>query len=125
MKRASRCIVKWFTDLWDELVGHSIVPDMIQDVVDAFSGWWDKLKQFVIDIYNGVVQWFLNLKTRILGVAKQVIANVKNGFVEKWESVVEWGLGLVDIVKGWFEGIDLIDSAKKIINSFFSGLKEK
>lgn len=118
-------IVEWFTNLWDELVGHSIVPDMIQDVVDAFSDWWGKLKQFVIDIYNGVVQWFLSLKNRIFGVAKQVIANVKNGFVEKWESVVEWGLGLVDIVKGWFEGIDLIDSAKKIIDSFFSGLKEK
>lgn len=118
-------IVEWFTNLWNELVGHSIVPDMIQDVVNAFSGWWGKLKQFVIDIYNGVVQWFLNLKTRILGVAKQVIANVKNGFVEKWESVVEWGLGLVDIVKGWFEGIDLIESAKKIIDSFFAGLKEK
>lgn len=117
-------IIKWFTDLWDELVGHSIVPDMIQDVVTAFTGWWDKLKAFVIAIYSGMVEWFTNIKNRISGIAKQVITSVKTGFEEKWADVVVWGTNLINIVKGWFTSIDLLQTAKDIIGDIKKGFED-
>ncbi|MBR5823802.1 MAG: hypothetical protein IKY67_06635 [Paludibacteraceae bacterium] len=58
-------VIDWFVTLWDELVGHSIVPDMIDDIVEWFGSLGDKifgpLKQFV----DGVIQKFKDMWTSI------------------------------------------------------------
>ena len=46
-------VVGFFTGLWDTLVGHSIVPDMI----------------------NGIIKWFTELPGRVLGVLRTFITN--------------------------------------------------
>lgn len=47
-------VIDWFIELWDELVGHSIVPDMI----------------------DAIVEWFLSLPGKIMGGLKQFVADV-------------------------------------------------
>ena len=72
-------MVDWFTKLWDILVGHSIVPDTV----------------------NAIVDWFIGLPGRVLGsignFVKDVIgkfSNLGSGLSEKfsaaWESVKTW-----------------------------------
>ena len=63
-----KSIIDWFTNLWDELVGHSIVPDMI----------------------NGIVDWFLSLPQKVLQPLKTFCDSVKQKFVELWDSVKAW-----------------------------------
>lgn len=61
-------VVKWFTKLWDELVGHSIVPDTV----------------------NAIVDWFLKLPKKILGPIKDFAEAVKERFVTMWANIKSW-----------------------------------
>ena len=63
-----KSIIDWFTELWDELVGHSIVPDMIEAIID----------------------WFLSLPSKILGPIKNFTNNVIQRFKDMWTSVKSW-----------------------------------
>ena len=61
-------VIDWFTELWDELVGHSIVPDMIK----------------------AIIAWFLSLPGKVLQPIKQFCDDVKQKFVELWTNVKAW-----------------------------------
>ena len=61
-------IISWFTNLWDELVGHSIVPDTI----------------------NGIVEWFLSLPDKILEPLSLFCENVLQTFRDLWENTKVW-----------------------------------
>ena len=80
-------IIEWFTSLWDELVGHSIVPDTIDSIVDWFLSLpkkiLSKLKQEFID---PVINKFLEMKNGITGK----IEEIKKMFSTKWGEVKTW-----------------------------------
>lgn len=61
-------IIKWCTELWDELVGHSIIPDMVEDIMD----WFDKLYDNTIGV---IVDW-----------VKDIIAKLK----KMWSDIKSW-----------------------------------
>ena len=72
-------IIGWFFNLWDELVGHSIVPDTI----------------------NGIIKCFTELPGKVLGVVSTFVSNVIGKFsdfgsklVSKisdgWNAVKKW-----------------------------------
>lgn len=61
-------VINWFTNLWDELVGHSIVPDMI----------------------NAIVKWFLSLPSKIFGSLDEFVKGVINKFKNMWENIKTW-----------------------------------
>ena len=80
-------IIEWFTSLWDELVGHSIVPDTIDSIVEWFLSLpgkiLSKLKQEFID---PVIAKFLEMKNGITGK----INEIKEMFSTKWGEVKAW-----------------------------------
>lgn len=51
--------VKWvvdkFTHLYDVLVGHSIIPDLVKAIVGWFKKLWDQTKALFTSIKNGIV----------------------------------------------------------------------
>jgi hypothetical protein len=61
-------IIDWFTELWDVLVGHSIVPDMVE----------------------AIIEWFHELPNKILSVVKQFCDDIKQFFVDLWEGIKSW-----------------------------------
>ena len=61
-------VIGWFTNLWDELVGHSIVPDTI----------------------NAIVDWFAKLPLKILEPLKTFVGNVIKTFQNMWNSIKTW-----------------------------------
>jgi TP901 family phage tail tape measure protein len=54
-------ITGWFLDLWDELTGHSIVPDMLDSIVKCFQGLPDMLKRGLQALYDKVTGKFKDI----------------------------------------------------------------
>ena len=61
-------VIEWFTELWDELVGHSIVPDMV----------------------NGIVDWFLSLPKKILKPVQDFVNSIIKKFKDMWANIKSW-----------------------------------
>ena len=87
-------IISWFTNLWDELVGHSIVPDTV----------------------NGIIDWFLSLPDEILGPVEQFTEDVLNIFKNLWENTKKWWAENVQpkfTKEYWMNKFDVIRAAIK------------
>jgi phage-related protein len=106
---AVTAVVKWivdkFTWLYDVLVGHSIIPDLVKAIIGWFTSLWTKtkeifnqLKQGIIDRWNALWKaasdrWssFWNGLRTALGNAKTSVLNwvsgLKTSFVNTWNSL--------------------------------------
>lgn len=65
-------VVDFFTWLWDVLVGHSIIPDTVNAILDWFQTLWDDGVALIKGLVEGVVGWFENMWTGIKDVWKLV-----------------------------------------------------
>ena len=65
-------IISLFEDLYNRLIGGSIVPDMLSAITDAFSQFISDLVSAIEQMVNDVVQWFTDLKTQALDQASQL-----------------------------------------------------
>lgn len=72
-------VVNWFTNLWDILVGHSIVPDTINAIVKWFTGLPGKILGSVGNFVTGVVDKFKNLGD-----------SLSKKFSSAWNTVKSW-----------------------------------
>lgn len=98
-------VVGWFKSLWDTLVGHSIVPDMINAIVEWFASLPGKIYsglqafvQSVIDFFKnmwtgvtttwqGVADWFGTLFKTAWTNIQNAWANVKSWFSTLWTNI--------------------------------------
>lgn len=144
-------VVKWFTDLWDELVGHSIVPDTIDDIVKCFKDLPGRVLTTVANFVKNVTNEFKNLKSVQIAVSlaksgwstikgwigsiptlSQLIKLAKSG----WSSVTKW-IGSIPAVsqlvrlvksgwssvKSWIGSIPTLSQAIKLAKSGWSSVK--
>ncbi len=72
-------VIEFFTDLWDTLVGHSIVPDTIDGIVECFEELPGRVLGLVGDFVQDIVDEFSDF-------GKDVTEKVKSG----WETVKNW-----------------------------------
>ena len=61
-------VITWFKELWDELVGHSIVPDMV----------------------NAIVDWFVKMPSRVIKPVKDLVNQVTSAFKNAWSTISSW-----------------------------------
>lgn len=61
-------VVNWFKKLWDVLVGHSIVPDTV----------------------NAIVEWFTSLPSRIWGSIEKFATGIIDRFKDMWSKLSDW-----------------------------------
>lgn len=98
-------IVGFFSWLWDVLVGNSIVPDLINAIVDWFkkAGKW--LLETVGSFIGGIVDWFkklpgrtfdalATLKNKLSDTASTAFTWFWNKAKEIWNSIWTWVTGL-------------------------------
>ena len=87
-------VIEWFTNLWDELVGHSIVPDMVNAIVDWFLSLPGKVIGSVKKFVSDIIQKFTDIKTGISTKLDEAWKAVNNFF-----SVSEWKKKVTDVIK--------------------------
>ena len=78
-------IIGWFTNLWDELVGHSIVPDIIDGIVDNFLSLPGKVLGNVGKFVGSVIDKFKDLGSGITGKFSSAWDKVKSWWSRKTE----------------------------------------
>lgn len=71
-------IIAFFTNLYNVLVGNSIIPDMV----------------------NGIIGWFGTLDDRVVGIVTSMIETVKNLFGGLVSKAADWGKGIVQGIIG-------------------------
>ena len=121
-----KSIIDWCTELWDELVGHSIIPDMVEAIIDWFKQLPKKVFTYVKEFVDGIIQRVKDLWNNIKTWYKSNIApkftkeywkktfdTIKTGLKEKldeaWEKVKEFFS-----VEAWKKKVtDAIDTIKK------------
>ena len=135
-------IIGFFKWLWDELVGHSIIPELVHAVIDWFNrmikpltsaaSWisktfsgafhWvrDKWNSAISAISRAVSDWWNRVYTR-LTTAKNYVVNL---FSRIWKNVQDaWSnafSGVTRNVSSWWKGIgDKLSQAKKYITDTF------
>lgn len=59
-------VINFFTHLWDKLVGHSIIPDMVNGILKWFSDLVKKSITFITDLVTQIITWILNLSIKVL-----------------------------------------------------------
>ncbi|MFS4103755.1 peptidoglycan DD-metalloendopeptidase family protein [Streptomyces sp. PD-S100-1] len=114
--------VKWVVDkfkwLFDVLLGHSIIPDIVRGTIDWFSRLWTKIKQIVGWIVSGIVDRFTDIKngaTRIWNSFWNTIKSVASG---AWDTIRKGFDSFADTFRGAFR--DLRDG----IGTVWNGLKK-
>lgn len=93
-------VVAWFVKLYNKIVGESIIPDLIRDVVNEFAKLPGKIlariEQGLIDIYNR----FVRLKNDIVGVLGDMVSEGLAKLAEWVDGIIAAGLRLYDDLVG-------------------------
>ena len=146
-------IIDWFIDLWDELVGHSIVPDTINAIVDWFLSLPDKIfgpvQEFVdgikkkfADMWDNIKQWYntkvapkftraywQNVFDKVVSGISSKLSELKGAIAAKWQTVVDWYNTTVAPklkLSYWTDKISsFLDVGREIVENIKEGLKEK
>lgn len=72
-------IVGWFQNLYDTLVGHSIIPDLVNGIVGFFRSMPDKVMGFVTGMIGDITGAFNGLVGKMGDIGKNIISGLING----------------------------------------------
>lgn len=81
-------IIDFFTHLWDVLVGHSIVPDMIKAIIMWFLSLPGKILMFLATFIWNVIKFFLMLPIKIIGALVDLAPKIWDGLKAGWNWLV-------------------------------------
>lgn len=73
-------VVGFFKNLYDTLVGNSIIPDMVNAVIEWINKMVTTVLSFVNGLVNQVVNFFFNMALRVLSGVNNMVNMVWNGF---------------------------------------------
>ena len=76
-------IINWFKEMWDVLVGHSIVPDTVNAIIEWFKSLPSKLGNAVADFVTGIIDNFKDLGKGITDKFSSAWASVKTWWSQK------------------------------------------
>lgn len=125
-------IINWFKHMWDILVGHSIVPDMINAIVDWFLSLPKKIFNMVRDFVMGIINFFIDLATKVIDAVRTMWNNVMTSlqtfvqmFRDAWSAVWNWvrdfAVGLWNWVKDRWN--DFVTGIRAMYDMFVDGLR--
>ena len=107
-------IIDWCVQMWDELVGHSIIPDMCNAIINCFKNmftnvingikeWVNNVIQKCKDLWNDIKNWFTsnvapkftkeywaNKLDTIRQAAQEKITAAKTAIANVWSGIVSW-----------------------------------
>lgn len=96
-------VISWFTELWDVLVGHSIVPDTI----------------------NAIVKWFTSLPSKIFGSVQSFVTGIIDKFKNLGSGLTEKFTSAWNSVKSWWGKKPSLSSYTPSIGSIYEKMKDR
>lgn len=106
-------ITGFFYDLWWELVGGSIIPDMITDIVE----WFGRLPGMILSKFVGALGWLFEK-------GRDILRGLWNGIWDFWVGVFNGALDVGRWIKervgdtiGW-----LFEKGKDILRGLYNGI---
>jgi SLT domain-containing protein/phage-related protein len=101
--------VEWVVDkfewLFDVLLGHSIIPDIVRGAIDWFGRMWKRLKEIVTALKDGVVALFRSLKDGAAEIWRRFWTQVLSIAADAWKAVRDGVDSFGDKLKDAFRGI--------------------
>jgi len=76
-------VITVFQGLYDTLVGHSIIPDMVNAIIKLFTDMKDKAIGLVTNIKDKIVEIWTSAKDKAI----EVVTNIKSKIIEIWTSI--------------------------------------
>ena len=110
-------VVEFFAGLWDTLVGNSIVPDMINGIVQWFADLVNMVVSPLTDFVSGVVEKFEAIKTTVT----TIVNDVKSAIGSAFESAKSTALDIFEGIKSGIE--EKIEGAKTIVKNVIDAIK--
>jgi hypothetical protein len=125
-QNAWNTVTGWFKKLWDDLVGHSIVPDTVNGVTSWFGKLPGELLGIGGQILTNVTGKFDSLKTNALARAKDIWTGVTGFFQQTRDDAVTKAQGLWTDVSSKFSGLkDEVTGPNGIVAKLVSGVTGK
>jgi hypothetical protein len=110
-----KSIVKFFQWLYDVLVGHSIIPDLVNAIVSWFGELYHSVVKWVSDLVKKVVEWFKALPGSAWNALRNLASKLKDragtAFSAFWQKMKTYWTS----IKTWIQAIPM---------SAWNGLKE-
>ena len=110
--------IDWFTSLWDELVGHSIIPDIVNDIVDWFASLPGKVLKIIEDFVTDAIEKFKSLWSSITSdpgnLVQMPVGLIKSG----WSTVKDW----IGNIPGVSQAVGLIKSGWSRVSDWIGKL---
>lgn len=105
-------IVRFFTWMFNVLVGNSIIPDLAEQII----AWW----HWAVNGVKSVVQWFVNLP----GMFAEWLSDLLDTVVRWLSAVVDWFKALPGWVVSAISGLaqKLYDAGREILQGLIDGL---
>ena len=130
-------IIEFFQHLYDVLVGHSIIPDLVEAIVMWFQNLWDRAVEIFTGIVEGIIGFITNLKDRMIALWE----GIKGDLIAKWNQISAAAKTAWDTIKtkiltaikeAWTALVNefgawktkIFDWGKNIANSFVEGFKQ-
>lgn len=98
-------VVGWFQDLYNILVGNSIIPDLINAIINWFSQLPGRVVAFVRDLVNQVIQWFSQLPGRVVAALSSLGSSIAGVFRNAWNFVRDGVSSLFNNIVNFFRDL--------------------
>jgi phage-related protein len=120
-------IVGWFQELYDDLVGNSIIPDMVDKIIYWFNFLWAILQGIVGTIatvietvWNGIKSTSETIWNGIKTTAETVWNGIKAVVTDPIGAARDVLSGIIDTITGFFDFVGLVD----IVTGVWDSVKE-
>lgn len=106
-----KSIWEWLVWLYDVLVGHSIIPDLVNSII----GWFTKMKDWLVGIFQAVVNFIVarwndivaafNWAKGAVGAAVEAVKGVINGITSAISNVWNNVQNYINMIVNAFNGL--------------------
>ena len=110
-------VVNFFQDLYDTLVGNSIIPDL----VNAITEWFDKLFGWLIDIVTGIVNFVRDHWKLLIGIMLGPLGIILALVITHWNSIKSFITTAINAIRSVLTSV--WNAIKSVITTVLNGIK--
>ena len=82
--------IDWCVYLWDELVGHSVIPDLMDDIVQCFKELPERVFEWVKKLVEGVIKRLTDMWNNLIQGCKNKLGEAKTAVNNGWNNIKTW-----------------------------------